>query len=47
MMDGPTFGAMKLDAGLVHSFTEAEMYAQNATTDWVDLALRNGFNQQQ
>ncbi|MBK7731733.1 MAG: TonB-dependent receptor plug domain-containing protein [Bacteroidales bacterium] len=45
MMDGPTFGAMKLDAGLVHSFTEAEM-AQNATTDWVDLALRNGFNQQ-
>ncbi|HQH25728.1 MAG TPA: TonB-dependent receptor [Bacteroidales bacterium] len=46
MMDGPTFGAMKLDAGLVHSFTEAEMYAQNATTDWVDLALRNGFNQQ-
>ena len=46
MMDGPTFGTYKLEAGLVHTFTEAEMYAQNATTDWIDLALRNGFNQQ-
>lgn len=46
MMDGPTFGAYKLEAGLVQSFTEAEMYGQNATTDWVDLALRTGFDQQ-
>jgi TonB-linked SusC/RagA family outer membrane protein len=46
MMDGPTFGAYKLEAGLVHTLTEAEMYAQNQTTDWIDLALRTGFNQQ-
>ncbi len=46
MMDGPTFGAYKLEAGLVHTYTEAEMYAQNETTDWIGLALRTGFNQQ-
>lgn len=45
MMDGPTFYERKLEAGGDFTLTENEMYAEGGSTDWLDLILRNGFNQ--
>ncbi len=46
MMDGATFYERKLAAGGDFSLTEMEMYEQGLSTDWVDLALRDGYKQQ-
>jgi TonB-linked SusC/RagA family outer membrane protein len=45
MMDGPTFYQRKLEAGGDFTLTENEMFAEGGSTDWLDLILRNGFNQ--
>ena len=46
MMDGKTFYERKTEAGWAVGATEEEMYKAGKSTDWVGLALRNGFNQQ-
>ena len=45
MMDGPTFYARKKEAGGDFTLTENEMFAAGGSTNWLDLVLRNGFNQ--
>ena len=45
MMDGPTFYQRKLEAGGDFTLTENEMFAMGGSTDWLDLILRDGFNQ--
>ncbi len=45
MMDGPTFYARKLEAGGDFSFTENESNELGRSTNWLDLILRDGFNQ--
>lgn len=45
MMDGATFYQRKVEAGGDFSLTENEMNAIGGSTDWLDLILRDGFNQ--
>lgn len=45
MMDGPTFYQRKQEAGGDFTLTENESFAEGISTDWLDLILRNGFNQ--
>ena len=46
MMDGPTFYERKAEAGMVFSLTEQQSHDAGEWTDWVKIALRNGFNHQ-
>lgn len=46
MMDGETFYQRKLEAGGDFSYTELKMHAEGRSTDWLSLALRNGFKHQ-
>lgn len=45
MMDGETFFARKMEANGDFSFTENESHELGRSTDWLDLILRDGFNQ--
>ncbi len=46
MMDGETFYETKVDGGGSISATEQASYEAGESTDWLDLALQNGVNQQ-
>lgn len=43
LMDGETFYKMKTSAGWTTSATEEQMHAAGMSTDWLDLAMRNGY----
>jgi TonB-linked SusC/RagA family outer membrane protein len=45
MMDGPTFYERKKEAGGDFTLTENESFRDGKSTDWVNLVLREGFNQ--
>lgn len=46
MMDGETFYNRKAEAGGDFTFTENKMHEAGKSTNWLDLALRQGFNHQ-
>ena len=46
LMDGPTFYMRKLEAGYNLSYTEIMMHERGEWTNWLDIALRQGWRQQ-